>query len=103
MWVRENGRQLYLGGFNSEEWAAEAFDIVAIKRKGAGYPGLNFDPSRYHKLLPLINDLSLDKLIESVRARQLRSDTFNAATAKRIREVAEAEGGGDDIWGRNDE
>ena len=75
MWVRETRRQLYLGGFESEEWAAEAFDIVAVKHKGVTYDGLNYDSSRYSLLLPVIRGLSPEKVVECVRARRLSTFT----------------------------
>ena len=34
MWVRESGKQAYLGGYASEEEAAEAHDVAALKCHG---------------------------------------------------------------------
>ena len=34
VWVRESGKQAYLGGYASEEEAAEAHDVAAIKCHG---------------------------------------------------------------------
>lgn len=33
IWVKEIGRQVYLGGYMSEEHAAEAYDVAALKCK----------------------------------------------------------------------
>ena len=46
IWVKETGKQLYLGGFESELDAARAFDCAAVKFKGRGYGGTNFDVER---------------------------------------------------------
>ena len=34
IWVRETGKQVYLGGYELEEHAAEAYDVAALKCKG---------------------------------------------------------------------
>ncbi len=34
LWVKELGRQVYLGGYENEEHAAEAYDVAALKCKG---------------------------------------------------------------------
>ncbi len=34
IWVKELGRQVYLGGYEHEEHAAEAYDVAALKCKG---------------------------------------------------------------------
>lgn len=34
MWVREDGKQAYLGGYSTEEEAAEAHDVAALKCHG---------------------------------------------------------------------
>jgi hypothetical protein len=44
LWL--NGRQLYLGGFNSETDAARAYDIVALSCKGL-HVATNFPSATY--------------------------------------------------------
>lgn len=44
LWLK--GRQLYLGGFNSEEDAARAYDIVALSCKGL-HVATNFPSATY--------------------------------------------------------
>ena len=34
IWVKDLGRQVYLGGYEHEEHAAEAYDVAALKCKG---------------------------------------------------------------------
>ena len=34
LWVKDLGRQVYLGGYEHEEHAAEAYDVAALKCKG---------------------------------------------------------------------
>jgi hypothetical protein len=34
VWVKELGRQVYLGGYDEEEDAAEAYDVAILKCKG---------------------------------------------------------------------
>ena len=46
IWVRETGKQLYLGGFDFERAAAEAHDLCALKLRGRAARGLNFPPRR---------------------------------------------------------
>ena len=46
MWVRESGKQAYLGGYASEEEAAEAHDVAALKCHGMKAK-TNFHISRY--------------------------------------------------------
>ena len=45
IWVKENGRQMYLGGYETEETAAEAYDVAALKCKGLDVK-TNFDKER---------------------------------------------------------
>jgi len=44
--VKELGRQVYLGGYEHEEHAAEAYDVAALKCKGFRVK-TNFDADRY--------------------------------------------------------
>ena len=46
LWIRELHRQVYLGGYEHEEHAAEAYDVAALKSKGLNVR-TNFDISRY--------------------------------------------------------
>ncbi len=34
IWVKDMGRQVYLGGYEDEAHAAEAYDVAALKSKG---------------------------------------------------------------------
>lgn len=43
--MKEMGRQVYLGGYEQEEHAAEAYDVAALKCKGAAVK-TNFAASR---------------------------------------------------------
>ena len=45
IWVKELGRQVYLGGYEHEEHAAEAYDVAALKCKGFNVK-TNFDIDR---------------------------------------------------------
>jgi hypothetical protein len=92
VWVKATGKQLYLGGFEREEYAAEAFDIACLKgkrgvaiaselrlvalclptflpsaAKGPEKARINFELSRYRELMPYLNAVSLDELVMSVR------------------------------------
>jgi hypothetical protein len=66
VWVRDTGKQLYLGGYAHEAFAAEAFDIAALKTKGSKAK-LNFNPSRYEALQPFLQQVSLDELVMAIR------------------------------------
>lgn len=45
VWVKELGRQVYLGGYEQEAHAAEAYDVAALKCKGANVK-INFSMDR---------------------------------------------------------
>ena len=48
IWVRETGKQLYLGGFDFERAAAsEAHDLCALKLRGRRARRLNFPLETY--------------------------------------------------------
>ena len=46
IWVKDLGRQVYLGGYEHEEHAAEAYDVAALKCKGRRVK-TNFDIVRW--------------------------------------------------------
>eukprot|EP01025_Chloroclados_australasicus_P062227 TRINITY_DN8172_c0_g1_i2.p1 TRINITY_DN8172_c0_g1~~TRINITY_DN8172_c0_g1_i2.p1 ORF type:complete len:621 (-),score=81.37 TRINITY_DN8172_c0_g1_i2:249-2111(-) len=66
IWVKSIGRQVYLGGYNVEEHAAEAYDVAAIKCKGPKVK-TNFNISKYKDLLEYMDNVSLDELVMAVR------------------------------------
>ena len=45
LWIKELHRQVYLGGYEHEEHAAEAYDVAALKSKGM-HVKTNFEVSR---------------------------------------------------------
>ena len=55
LWL--NGRQLYLGGFNTEEDAAHAYDIVALACKGL-HVATNFPAASYRDELVSLHSLT---------------------------------------------
>jgi hypothetical protein len=59
-------RQVYLGGYELEEAAAEAYDMAALKCKGPGCL-TNFPPGRYSDLLSSLHGITLEELIMAVR------------------------------------
>ena len=66
IWVRETGKQVYLGGYELEEHAAEAYDVAALKCKGKKVK-TNFDISKYAELVQYMDTISLDELVMAVR------------------------------------
>jgi hypothetical protein len=79
IWVKSMKKQAYLGGFQSGELAAEAYDIVAIKMKGT-HASLNFPIERYEATIPLIESLSVEEVIMAVRRQ---SSCFSRGTSTR--------------------
>ena len=81
IWVKPS--QVYLGGFAEEECAAEAYDVMALKVKGAGAK-LNFPASKYAFLSEFINDLTLQELVVAIRresqSSSRRSSKFRGVT-----------------------
>eukprot|EP00854_Cymbomonas_tetramitiformis_P006725 gene6725-8048_t len=50
IWVKATGKQIYLGGYELEEHAAEAYDVAALKCKGKRGK-TNFPISKYVDLM----------------------------------------------------
>lgn len=82
IWVKEMGRQVYLGGYAHEEHAAEAYDVAAIKCKGSRVK-TNFDPNGYNDLAELMDSISLEELIMAVR-RQSQGFSRGTSTYKGV-------------------
>lgn len=78
-----NKKQLYLGGFKEAVDAAKAHDIMALKLRGSK-AHTNFEPSGYSRLLPFLETLSMEQVIEALRLVSKGTD-FGAALKKPFR------------------
>ena len=70
IWVKETGKQMYLGGYEKEEHAAEAYDVAAMKckgAKGARKVKLNFPASKYSELDSFMQSVGLEELVMAIR------------------------------------
>lgn len=54
--IWEDGKQVYLGGFDTEEQASIAYDIAALKCRGSGAI-TNFDISNYAQELSRLHEV----------------------------------------------
>jgi hypothetical protein len=66
IWVKETGKQAYLGGYEEEAYAAEAYDVAALKCKGKTVK-TNFPIEKYSELLGYMDNISLEELVMAVR------------------------------------
>jgi len=66
IWVKETGKQVYLGGYEEEAHAAEAYDVAALKCKGKTVK-TNFPIEKYSELLGYMDNISLEELVMAVR------------------------------------
>jgi len=66
IWVKASGKQVYLGGYELEEHAAEAYDVAAIKCKGPKVK-TNFPLEKYRELMRFMDTISLEELVMAVR------------------------------------
>ena len=66
IWVKASGKQVYLGGYEIEEHAAEAYDVAAIKCKGPKVK-TNFPLEKYTELMQFMDTISLEELVMAVR------------------------------------
>jgi hypothetical protein len=64
--IWENGKQLYLGSFETEDQAATAYDKAAIKLKKENAV-LNFGLENYHDILERLGEMTKEELITSLR------------------------------------
>ncbi|OAY69699.1 AP2-like ethylene-responsive transcription factor AIL5 [Ananas comosus] len=91
-------KDLYLGTFSTQEEAAEAYDIAAIKFRGLNAV-TNFDMSRYDVEAILNSDLPIGSL--SSKASKVSSDASSMTSASELRPGRSAEApsqGGQDYW-----
>ena len=79
IWVKASGKQVYLGGYEVEEHAAEAYDVAAIKCKGPKVK-TNFPLEKYTELMRFMDTISLE-----VRTPFTRTTTTTTTTTTRGR------------------
>jgi len=83
VWSR--GKQVYLGGFDSEHQAAVAYDLIAIRCRGERAQ-TNFDIQNYRGELENLNEISEEDLVLSLRRQ---SKGFNKGSSSRFRGVTQ--------------
>lgn len=66
LWL--NGKQMYLGGFDSQEDAARAYDLAALACKGSDAL-INFHAAEYESQLREISGFSKEEVVAYVRRR----------------------------------
>ena len=81
VWSR--GKQVYLGGFDSEHQAAVAYDLIAIRCRGERAQ-TNFDIQNYRGELENLNEITEEDLVLSLRRQ---SKGFNKGSSSRFRGV----------------
>ncbi|KAK9915253.1 hypothetical protein WJX75_006763 [Coccomyxa subellipsoidea] len=76
--IWDDKKQVYLGGFDVEEHAGKAHDVMALKCRGPNSP-LNFALEEYDELLPMLPSLSKDEVVLLLRRQ---SKGFARGTSK---------------------
>lgn len=78
IWIGKGvNKQIYLGGYEKEEHAAEAYDMAALKTKGFDTP-TNFSKDRYRELESCLENATLEEVVTAVRRQ---SQGFSRGTS----------------------
>ena len=78
VWVSDEGKQAYLGGYATEEEAAEAHDVAALKCQGPK-ARTNFPVTRYASLLSCLASVPLPELVMSTTVPPLTRASLRSA------------------------
>lgn len=79
--VWDKGKQVYLGGFESEHRAGRAYDVVVLKTRGADRCQTNFPVEEYAGVIPYLNSVTRDELVLLLRRR---SKGFSRGSSKYV-------------------
>lgn len=79
----ENGKQIYLGGYDSSEMAALAFDLAALRYRGKN-TALNYDFGWYERMYPQLMEYTPEAVIAGLRrhskGESVQSSIFKGVT-----------------------
>ncbi|QDZ18422.1 AP2-like ethylene-responsive transcription factor [Chloropicon primus] len=79
--VWDKGKQVYLGGFESEHRAGRAYDVVVLKTRGPDKCQTNFPIEEYKSVIPWLGSVTRDELVLLLRRR---SKGFSRGSSKYI-------------------
>ena len=79
--VWDKGKQVYLGGFESEHRAGRAYDVVVLKTRGSEKCQTNFPLEEYATVMPYLEAVTRDDLVMLLRRR---SKGFSRGSSKYI-------------------
>ncbi|KAK9107660.1 hypothetical protein Syun_023671 [Stephania yunnanensis] len=68
---KRKGKQVYLGGYEAEEKAAQAYDLAALKYWGPSAAKLNFPIPTYEKEIEFMTDLSREEYVNHLRRKSI--------------------------------
>ncbi|CAK0755336.1 hypothetical protein CVIRNUC_002367 [Coccomyxa viridis] len=81
--IWQEGKQIYLGGFDAEEQAALAYDLAALKFRGLDAQ-TNYDKSTYEQEMLQFNEVTKEEVVQTLRRQskgfQKTSSQFRGVT-----------------------
>ena len=90
--IWQDGKQIYLGGFDGEEQAALAYDIAAVKCRGISAI-TNFDRSNYSRELASLQQVNERELILSLRRQSKGPGGVTKKSSSKFRGVTKHQKG----------
>ncbi|KAL5722717.1 hypothetical protein ACHQM5_006203 [Ranunculus cassubicifolius] len=68
---KRKGKQVYLGGYETEEKAAQIYDLAALKYWGPANTKLNFPSTNYERELEEMKGMSREEYVNSLRRNSI--------------------------------